>query len=178
MKNLISIVENIKGCQFANITYTADGGIPQKVLGKGVVVSKIVRCDCQVNYSYENAVNNRLAKQGNEKNFVAQSLPWGEWVKGQENKIITHKGTLYLRFYTATNSKIESIWLVNGRIATAEEFSKIMDYLKSKKKESKTQADAGLIENQVSPKVVKIENITRLAVNGQVWEKQEFTLVA
>ena len=53
-----------------------------------------------------------------------------------------------------------------------------MDYLKSKKKESKTQADAGLIENQVSPKVVKIENITRLAVNGQVWEKQEFTLVA
>ena len=64
MKNLIGIVKEIKGCQFANLTYVTDGGIPQKVLGKGVVVTKLVRTDCQLNYSYENAVNNRLAKQG------------------------------------------------------------------------------------------------------------------
>ena len=172
MKNqVVRMIENVKGCQFANITYISDGGIPQKVLGKGVVVTKLVRTDCQINFSYENAVNNRLEKQGNERNFVSQSLPWGNWVVGQENKLIEHKDTLYLRYYDVNNADIQSLWFVNGRIANAEEFKKIMEYLQSKKKSISTQENVGLVENQVKPKVVKVENILRLAVNGQVYEK-------
>ena len=172
MENLVKIIENVKGCQFANVTYFSDGGIPQKVLGKGTIVTKLVKCDCQINYSYENAVNNRLEKQGNERNFIAQSLPWGEWVKGQENKLIVHKGTMYLRYYDVANADIKSMWFVNGRMATADEFKKIFEYLQSKKKTSTRQEENGLIENQVKPKVVKIENIIRLAVNNCEYVKE------
>ena len=35
MKNLVSMIEAVKGCQFANITFVSDSGIPQYVLGKG-----------------------------------------------------------------------------------------------------------------------------------------------
>lgn len=172
MENVISIIEGVKGCQFANILYVADGGIPQKVLGKGIVVTKIVHTNCQLNYSYERAVNNRLEKQGDERDFVAQSLSWGHWVEGQENKLIEHKGTLYLRYYNVANADTKSVWFVNGRIATPEEFMKIMDYLHSKNTQSKTQAEVGLVENQVKPKVVKVENILRLNVNGEEWVRE------
>lgn len=171
MKNLVSMIEVVKGCQFANITFVSDSGIPQYVLGKGNKVSCIIRTDCQLNYSYENAVNNRLAKQGDEKNFVAQSLPWGQWVEGQENKLIEHKGSLYLRYYDVANADRGRIWFVNGRYATAEEFQKIMDYLKSKKTDSNRQTEVGLVENQVKPKVVKLVNVLRLAVNGCEWDR-------
>lgn len=172
MENLVSMIESVKGCQFANITYVADGGIPQKVLGKGVIVSKIISTNCQLNYSYENAVNNRLKKQGDEKNFVSQSLPWGQWLV--PNKIITHNGALYLRYYDVANAETKSLWFVNGRPATAEEFAKILEYLREKKakSESKTQTAVGLVENQVKPKVVKFENIIRIAVNGKEWQKE------
>jgi hypothetical protein len=60
---------------------------------------------------------------------------------------------------------------VNGRYATAEEFQKIMDYLKSKNTDSKRQTEVGLVENQVKPKVVKLANVLRLAVNGCEWDK-------
>ena len=166
MKNLVNLIENVNGCQFANITFVSDSGIPQYVLGKGNKVSNITRMDCQLNYSYENAVNNRLEKQGDERVFVAKSLPWGEWVEGQENKLILHKDSLYLRYYEVQNAKRATIWLVNGRTANAEEFRKIMDYLKSKKDNSNTQSNVGLVENQVKPRTVKVSNIIRLAVNG------------
>ena len=172
MENVISMIKRVKGCQFANILYIADGGIPQKVLGKGSVVTKIVRTNCQLNYSYERAVNNRLEKQGDERDFVAKSLPWGDWVKGQENKLIEYKGKLYLRYYDVANADTKSVWFVNGRIATPEEFMKIVEYLKSTNTQSKTQAEVGLVENQVKPKVIKVENILCLNVNNEEWIRE------
>ena len=47
---------------------------------------------------YENAVNNKLDREGYEKNFEAASLPWGEWVEGSKI-FLTHKGGLYVRLY-------------------------------------------------------------------------------
>lgn len=172
MKNLENIIRSVESCQFANLMYVTDGGIPQKVLGKGVVVTKLVRTDCQMNYSYQNAVNNRLEKQGDERTFKAESLPWGSWVEGQENKLIEHKGVLYLRYYEVKNAHIESLWFVDGKLANAEQFSAIMNYLSSKKKGSEKQAEHGLTENQVKPKVVKLESILRLAVDGKVFKKK------
>ena len=103
MKKIVEIMGAVRGCQFANITYVADGGIPKKVISG--VVTKLVTTSCQVNYSYESAVNNRLEKQGSERVFKAQSLPWGAWVEGFENKLIEHKGNLYLCYYDVANAK-------------------------------------------------------------------------
>ena len=173
MKNLIGIVKEIKGCQFANLTYVTDGGIPQKVLGKGVVVTKLVRTDCQLNYSYENAVNNRLDKIGSDVEFKAESLPWGSWIEGQENKLIENKGSLYLRYNKHTNGNEQGVWFVDGRQANPEEFKKIMDYLRSKSDDSDKQTKAGLTENQVKPRTVKLSNIISLSVNHQVYHKHK-----
>jgi hypothetical protein len=170
MKNLFSLVKGIRGCQFANLIYIAEGGIPQYVLGKGKVVTKLVRTDVQINFEYENAVNNRLEKQGDERIFEAESLPWGEWEI--VNKVITHKGNRYLRYYVPANADIKSVWFVDGKVATAEEFGKIIAYLQSKNKTSKRQADAGLVENQVVAKAIKFSNILRLAVDGTEWERE------
>ena len=141
----------VRGCQFANLVYLTDGGIPQYVLGKGVVVTKLVRTDIQVNFSYEKAVNNRLAKQGN---------------------VITYKGARYLRYYVPANADISSVWFVNGKIATAEEFAKIMAYLQSKDKTSHKQAEVGLVENQVVPRTIKFDSILRLSMNGEEWVRE------
>ena len=116
-----------------------------------------------------------MEKQGDEGNFKAQSLPWGQWVEGFENKLIEHNGTFYLRYYDVKNADVKSVWLVNGRLATEEETKIIIDYLKSKKEKqsSSRQADAGLTENQVKPKVVKISSISYLAVNKMVYNAEE-----
>lgn len=165
------MIEAVKGCQFANVTFVSDSGIPQYVLGKGNKVFCIIRTDCQLNFSYEKAVNNRLVKQGSEGNFVAQSLPWGQWVEGQENKLIEHKGSLYLRYYEVANADRGRAWFVNGRYATAEEVRKIDLYLESKNTDSDRQTEVGLVKNQVKPKIVKLVNVLRLAVNGCEWDR-------
>lgn len=171
MKEIVNILNGVKGCQFANLTYVTDGGIPKKVIDG--MVTKLVQTTCQLNYSYESAVNNRLEKQGGERVFKALSLPWGEWVVGFENKLILHKETLYMRYYNVENSNTTSVWFVDGRIATDEELAKIKAYLMTKSKAvSKRQAEAGLTEHQVSPKVVKLENIIRLSTNNKVYTKK------
>lgn len=168
MKNLFNLVAEVKGCQFGTIQYISEGGIPKKVLG-GAIVTKLVSAQVQINYSYENAVNNRLEKQGNEGNFVAESLPWGSWLI--PNKIITHKDTLYMRYYDFEGAKKESVWFVNGRVATSHEMELIVTYLRSKNTASKKQAESGLVEHQVKPKVVKMENILTLCVGGRTYNK-------
>lgn len=173
MKTIFSLMSAIERNTIANITYISEGGIPQYVLGKGNKVTKVCRMDVQLGFSYENAVNNRLEKQGNERCFVAEPLKWGQWVEGFENKVIEHKGAYYLRYYHMRNADCASVWLVNGAVATAEQFRKIMDYLTSKKKSSDRQTEVGLIENQVEPRAVKVENIIRLAVNGVEWSATE-----
>lgn len=171
MKKIIEILSGVKGCQFANLQYVTDGGIPKKVINGNV--TKLVTTQCQLNYSYENAVNNRLEKQGCERTFKALSLPWGQWVEGFENKLISHKDNLYLRYYDVANAKTTSVWFVDGRLATQDELFKIAEYIvsKSKKNTSNRQAEVGLTENQVSPKVVKLSGIVKLTVNGCEYRK-------
>jgi hypothetical protein len=172
MKTLVSMIESVKGCQFANIMFVADGGIPKKVINGNV--QKLVSTRVQINYSYENAVNNRLAKQGEERTFVAQSLPWGSWVKGQENKLIEHKGNLYLRYYEYKGADYRQMWFVDGVEANPIQFRAIIDYLESKKKKSSSnrQTESGLTENQVKPKLAKVSEILKLNVNGEEWKKK------
>lgn len=169
MKNLFEFILGVKGCQFTSISFISDGGVPKKVIGGNV--TKLVKCQAQIGYNYENAVNNRIAKQGGEATFEAERLPWGEWEI--PNKVITHKGERYLRYYYTANGAIETIWFVNGRIASSEEYAKIMAYLASKDKTSHRQTLEGLVDNQVRPRTVKFANILTLAVGGEVWQREQ-----
>lgn len=166
MKTLIELVENLKGCKIATITYQTVVKLPKKY-GIDGVVTKQAKMQCQLNYDYVNAVNNRLEKQGDEREFESKSMAWGSWVKGQENKLKEHKGELYLRIYLMKNAKSEKQYFVNGVPATQEQISIIKVYESSKYQPIGTQAAAGLVENQVMPKDIKLSNILELKVDKQ-----------
>lgn len=167
MKTLIERIENLKGCKIVTITYRTSVKLPKKY-GIDGAVTKETKTQGQLNYDYTNAVNNRLEKQGGEREFVAQNLPYGKWVNGQENKLIEHKGELYLRFYTMKNAKSEKAYFVNGMPATAEQIVVIKNYESSKYQQSGTQAAVGLVENQVMPKNIKLSNIIELRVDKEI----------
>ena len=173
MKNLVNALAEVKGCVFGTITYVSDGGIPKKVING--VVTKVVTTQMQFNYSYENAVNNRLEKIGCEGGFKAEELPWGKWLI--PNKVITHKDKLYMRYYAYKGAKVDSVWFVNGRVATSAEMELIVTYLRSKNTTSKKQAEHGLVENQVAPKVVTMDNILALNVGGVSYHKNTYKAV-
>lgn len=157
VSSLMTMVMNIIGCVFAHITTETTVKIPKKY-GLCGVVTKVVSKVVQLNYSYENAVNNRLEREGKDRDFEAQSLPWGEWFVA--NKIIAHKGKFYLRYYDYNNNVLNKAYFVDGRPATDEQLAIIKEYEKATHKPSNTQ---GLSEeNEVKPLVVAEENIIAL----------------
>lgn len=64
-----------------------------------------------IGLNYENATNNKLDREGFEKNFEAGELPWGKWVPGSK-LFLTHtaKGEteekLYVRLYMYKDNKL------------------------------------------------------------------------
>lgn len=175
--SVVNAVMNIIGCQFAHLTYVSTPSLSkaQKAAIVGstepTTIEKIVAGIVQLNYSYANAVNNRGEReQGAPIDFVAAPLPWGTWVENQENKLIEHKGELYLRFYGVQNSKMECSYFVGGKPATDEQIALIKQY--TERKESATQTRAGLTENQVVARCVKIDNILSITINGTAYTRK------
>lgn len=157
INNSIIEANQIAGGSFAKIEYDGIEKLPKKL---GIVgeVTKHAEGVVQMKYSYENAVNNRLEKQGDERTFEAQGLPFGQWFI--PNLLIAHKGEMYLRFYTFKGGNIETTYKVNGREATAEETALIKAYKAQRSANgSNTQSTSGLNENQVRPCSVKVANI-------------------
>lgn len=153
-----------KGCQFISYVSIKEHKMNKRNNPLYGRVRKITASNCQFNYNYEKAVNNRLEKAGKEGNFESSTLPWGKWIEGQENKLIEHKGEIYVRLYKAKNCKRKVEYLVDGRIATEEEKAIISAYT-PKSSGSVKQAEYGLSENQVEPFSVKLKDIVRLAIN-------------
>ena len=170
--SVVNAVMNIIGCQFAHLTYVSTPSLSkaQKAAIVGstepTTIEKIVAGIVQLNYSYANAVNNRGEReQGAPIDFVAAPLPWGTWVENQENKLIEHKGELYLRFYGLKNGKVENAYFVGGVPATEAQVALIKQFT-DRPIESKKQAEAGLTENQVVPRNVKFANILSITMDG------------
>lgn len=171
---ILVLVSNIKPATFAEITYESEEKIPQK-FGLGHI-TKVCRGSVQLNYTYENAVNNRIEKDGKEANFKAESLPWGTWFI--PNVLIEHKGEYYLRYYAHKQSRFETEYFVDGRAATASEIAVIKAYKAAKNTTSKRQSEAGLDENQVIARCVKVGNIISLTTCGQSYSRKPYEVAA
>lgn len=168
---LFQILSNLKGCQFAHIiTLTEVKKIPKKW---GIVGKVTKRSDkmVQLNYTYENAVNNRLEAQGDARTFVALPLRWGAWEV--HNKVITYKGARYMRYYETRNNNAHITYYVNGVEATAAEVAIIKAYEASRNNRSERQSAEGLTTNQVEPRAVGFENVEYLKVGGQIYIKPQ-----
>lgn len=171
---ILVIVANVKKGTFAQIKYECEEKVP-KYLGLGQV-TKIVEGNIQLNYSYQNAVNGRIEKQGGKAEFISEALPWGEWFI--PNVLIVHKGEFYLRFYPHENGGLKSTYYVDGRLATAEEVDVIRAYKATKSTYSTKQANCGLTAKQVKPKNPKVVNIIYLKVGGQTYERKAYEVAS
>ena len=136
-------------------------------------VTKRMSRNVQFGYNYENAVNNRLAKIGEERTFTTSHLPWGEWAvlengKRAVNKIIAHKGNFYGRFYVLNSgTTTPTTYYVDGKPATASALATIKQFeRKQVRKDNERQNAEGLTENQVKPFTVKFGDILAIKVNG------------
>ena len=138
-------------------------------------ITKICKQQMQFGYNYENAVNNRIENElGAERTFEAEPLAWGEWVV--PNKIITHKGELYGRFYTMPNATVEVVYMVGNRTATAEEVA-VIKSLEQKSGFSNRQAEVGLTDHQVQPRCYKLSNIVSLTTCGWTYNREVVEVV-
>lgn len=165
IEEFVNFMANIKGCQFVNVVACADAKMNKRnnpYYGRVQIVSESQK---QVNYSYENAVNNRLDKQGIETDFVADSLPWGVWKYA--NKIIEHNGEVYLRTYSVKGGNYKKHYLLDGKIATDDEVNNFMPYIKVQSSVSTKQSEHGLdTEYQVKPQNYNIKNIIEISINN------------
>lgn len=172
--SLLNLAKSVKGSQFISLNYISEPSMnkAQKAAVRAMsgaddsaVIEKMTSGQFQFNMVYENAVNNRGEKeQGAPIDFVAAPLSWGSWFDGLVNKVIEHKGELYLRYYGLKNGKVESVYFVGGKPATAEQVSLIKQF--TERGEVKSQASAGLTENQVIARCVKFSNIISITMNG------------
>lgn len=155
--SLLNAADTIQVGTFAHIEYEGIEKLPKK-LGIVGIVTKHTEGIVQMKYSYENAVNNRLEKQGDERAFEAQGLPFGQWFV--PNFLISHKGEMYLRFYLVKGSNLETTYCVNGKPASETETALIKAY--KAQRESNTQSASGLTENQVKPCALSCANLIAL----------------
>lgn len=173
--SLLSAQDEIQAGTFAHIEYEAEEKLPKKLGIGGIVTKHVVGC-VQMRYTYENAVNNRLEKQGDERNFVAQSLKWGRWFV--HNLFIEHKGEVYLRYYTFQGENLHTTYFVNGLTATKEQEQLIRAYKANKETSSNTQGNAGLTENQVRPCALNVRNLISLDCGNYHYHRNEDAIKA
>ena len=109
-------------------------------------------------YSYENTVNNRLAREGKEADFISQA-PFGRvWVEGMENLLLQstkNEHQYYLRTTMRPNTTAKVVYLIDGRRATEQEVEEILRYIPQSR-----PTNQGLEEgNEVIVRDYKLENI-------------------
>lgn len=139
---------------------------------KDTPILKYAVRNCQFGYNYENAVNNHIERAGGEREFKAESLPWGEWIV--PNKTIGFKGNVYGRFYVLPNAVVKSAYIIDGRVATKEEEAIIKSF-ETNRVSSSRQEEKGLAERaQVKPYTLKLENILKVVWGGNEWVSEEY----
>ena len=130
-------------------------------------VTKRVETQVQLGLVYENAVNNRSEKESGVRQFETEGLKGKKWVNGLYPYILSNmdETQYYLRTYLMKNIIPDTEYLVDGRKATEEEMGVINQY-KVVNSYSVKQAENGLTENQVRLMDIKVENISRIVVDG------------
>jgi hypothetical protein len=173
--NLVSLMSNIKGATICTIVSATEPKMRKTANPYVGRVTKLTKCQYQFGYNYQNAVNNRLAKEGKEPNFTTDARKWGVWVV--PNKVAEHKGEFYLRFYTMENATPKVVYLVDNRLATPEEVAEIKSFL-TESAPSNRQIEAGLTEHFVEPREYKASAILQISLNGMTYATANMVEVA
>jgi hypothetical protein len=127
-------------------------------------ITKLVNYNFSLNCVYENAVNNKRIKEGNEADFEAKQN-WHEKVYDSNNgSIVRNRNKVDDRYLSGiVNSAETKQYYVNGIEATSEQIETIKQF---KPKVAKA-VNQGL-ENDVIFRTIKIEGIKEVRSNKQV----------
>ena len=175
MENKIyNVLNGIKGNSIITIKYKSNvkmnkGGRSQSNSLYGRDVYRVVDTQLQFGNIYENSVNNRGAKEQGEKiNFETQPMKGFKWVKFPYFMESINSGELYVRFYKMKNSQVNKKEVfVDGHKASEDEMAIIKEYEIKHSFYSAKQADAGLTENQVECRNIKLDNIMEICISGE-----------
>lgn len=112
---------------------------------------------------YQNAVNNRLARSGNEPNYKSEA-PKGKRHFNAFFYVSLDGETFYLKIGLYKNTTCTSTYLIDGHEATQAEMEALQPFLQTKSNNVQKQQDAGLNEGEqyhiVAPKAANVVRIT------------------
>lgn len=156
---LISMLASVVGSTFVTIVTETE---PKLVGGKSCPlhgVKKRSKVNGTVGFNYTNAVNNQRAREGSEKDFVAEDRKWG--MRMDKTPLVVHKDKYYLEVKVEKTDSPE--YTLNGKSIPNEE---VKQYIPAKG-ESRQELDKEIILRDYS-----LDSIREIKIN-----KGEFCLV-
>lgn len=129
--------------------------------------------------SYQNKVNNVLAKQGCDKSFEAAPMNGYHWVEGAEGviKVSDKDGSMQLCvvFQKGDKTEFKHRYLIDGkRWATTEEEAFIESHIYTQKASAKQIANGVEEENVVMVRNYKFANVLEVGITHEIealWKK-------
>ena len=145
MENIIEKVSQLKKAVFGLEITTATEPAMRKTnnpfVGRVKKVTKYT--DAVLGVDYQNAVNNRLARKGYEKNYQSEAPKGKKHYNAFFYQSLDNE-KFYLKIGIYSNTIIESTYYVNGQIATPQQLAEIKTFIQSKTQNIGKQEKAGL----------------------------------
>jgi len=129
---------------------------------------------------YESKVEGAMERSGStESNFVVGALKGTHYLNDFFNESDREEGKLYLKLQWTAKEKSDgdfstkSVFYVDGREATEEEI-KVFTTFMPKPRVASTQLESGVsLENAVSYRNIKVENIVAVKYGENAWTNDE-----
>jgi hypothetical protein len=135
------------------------------------VIMKTARFTGMVGADYQKMVERQEVKAGAEEpTFKAEPLPWGQWVEGQEGKVIAHKGGLYLRVSFPPNLRQPKARVTyrtqEGRFIPARE---ALQFIPAPKPSARQEAVGVTGEAEVKVRTFALDSIRYVKIDGTLY---------
>ena len=172
---LINLAIATKGCKDASLIALTDARIPDYV-GLGKNVQKLAKIQLCLGGLYEKRCNDRAIAE-----YKAEKPNGKTWVKFpyilRSDK---DENVFYIRTYPANGGSLftenKAVYLVDGRVATANEYRKIMDWKATHQYSPAKQLKAGIsADNIVKCFDYKLSNIIEMRANGHRLNRLEWS---
>jgi hypothetical protein len=144
--------------------------LPKKTLMEMFGTNSVVKeseLSVQINVIYENSVNNRLEKAGEERSFESTGMNYGRFLDGSKC-LIEHDGKMKLRVYqtNSTIGKSSRYFKENGAEFTPEEVEVLKEeFLSIKPEEIKSQGLS--YQDSCKPTNYNLSNIREISLDGE-----------
>lgn len=113
---------------------------------------------------YQNAVNNRLTRSGNEANYQSEAPKGKKHYNAFFYQSLADESVFYLKIGMYKNTTCKSTYQIDGHEATQNELEALKPFLQTKSNNVQKQQEAGLNEAEqyhiVAPKASNVLKIT------------------